>query len=179
MERSRDERHHRLLDRTSGQVAVVDIDGVLADVRHRLHHLRTRPKNWDGFFAAASRDEPLPEGFAVARELARRYELLYLSGRPERTRRQTESWLAEHDAPEGRLRLRRDGDRRPGRLVKLEVLRGLGGPRAVAVVVDDDPVVCAAARDAGYTVLEADWGRPESQARNATLLDAQERDGRT
>ena len=34
-------------------LAIVDIDGVVADVRHRLHHLDRRPKNWSAFFAAA------------------------------------------------------------------------------------------------------------------------------
>jgi hypothetical protein len=36
-------------------LAVFDLDGVLADVRHRLHFLDRRPKDWDGFFAAAPR----------------------------------------------------------------------------------------------------------------------------
>ena len=38
-------------------VAVVDIDGVVADVRHRLHHVADRPKDWRSFFAAAADDE--------------------------------------------------------------------------------------------------------------------------
>ncbi len=57
-------------------VAVVDLDGVLADVRHRLHHLDRRPKDWDSFFAAAPSDPPLAEGFAVVRELADRYNVV-------------------------------------------------------------------------------------------------------
>ena len=32
---------------------VVDLDGVLADTRHRLHWLDIRPKQWSRFFAAA------------------------------------------------------------------------------------------------------------------------------
>ena len=31
-------------------LAIFDIDGVVADVRHRLHHLESRPKGWDEFF---------------------------------------------------------------------------------------------------------------------------------
>lgn len=50
--------------------AVLDIDATLSDVRHRLHHLRRRPKNWDGFFAAAGADGPLPEGLAAGRTVA-------------------------------------------------------------------------------------------------------------
>ena len=44
----------------SRPIAVFDIDGVLADVRHRLHHLQCRPQRWEAFFTAADRD-PLLE----------------------------------------------------------------------------------------------------------------------
>lgn len=154
--------------------AVVDLDGVLADVEHRLHHLQSRPKNWAAFFAGIADDPVLPEGLAVARELAAEHELVYLSGRPERTRADTEDWLRRHGVPPGRVLLRRDGDRRPARVTKLGILRRLAADRPVVVLVDDDPAVCQAARDAGFTVLEATWARPQPM-----LLDAQERLGET
>jgi phosphoglycolate phosphatase-like HAD superfamily hydrolase len=154
--------------------AVVDLDGVLADVDHRLHHLNSRPKDWAAFFAGITDDPVLPEGLAVARELAAEHELVYLSGRPERTRAATEDWLRRHDVPPGRVVLRRDHDRRPARVVKLSILRRLAAERPVVVLVDDDPAVCRAAREAGFTVLEATWARPQP-----TLLDFQERLGET
>jgi len=40
---------------------VVDIDGVLADVGHRLHFFHHRPKDWKGFLAAARTDPPTPK----------------------------------------------------------------------------------------------------------------------
>ncbi len=43
-------------------LAVFDMDGVVADVRHRLHHLRRQ--NWSRFFAAADADPLLAEGAA-------------------------------------------------------------------------------------------------------------------
>ena len=46
-------------------LAFVDLDGVLADVRHRLHHLTGRRKDWDAFFDAAGQDPSHPEGKAV------------------------------------------------------------------------------------------------------------------
>ncbi len=157
-------------------VAVIDLDGVLADVRHRLHHLDRAPKNWDGFFAAASADPPLPEGFAVVRELAGRYEIIYLSGRPERLRATTTRWLRDQDAPMGELVLRRDGDRRPARQVKLGELRKIGRSFQIAVFVDDDPAVCATATDAGFPVFRATWvGRDgESDAPAQVLFDGAE-----
>jgi hypothetical protein len=154
--------------------AVVDLDGVIADVSVRLHHIEGGRKDWDTFFAGIPDDPPLAEGIAVARRLAVDHELVYLSGRPERTRADTEAWLLRHDAPLARLLLRREGDHRPARMVKLGVLRRLAGERTVAVLVDDDPAVCQTARAAGFDVFEATWSRPE-----ATLIEAQERLGET
>lgn len=153
---------------------VLDVDGVLADVRHRLHHVEDHPKNWAAFFAAAPLDPPLPEGLAVASQLASDHEVVYLTGRPERCRADTEEWLRRQGLPAGAVRMRSERDHRPARLVKLAVLRELSRQRPVAVLVDDDPLVCRAARRAGFTVLQADW-----MPRPPSLLDAQERDGRS
>ena len=157
--------------------AVMDIDATLADVRHRLYHLASRPKNWDGFFAAAPADRPLPEGVELASTLARDHEVIYLTGRPERTRQDTEAWLSRYGLPPGRLLMRRDTDRRPSAVMKLGQLRKLAAERQVAILVDDDVAVCAAAEAAGFLVLRADWALDEDT--RPTLLDAQESDGRT
>lgn len=154
--------------------AVLDIDGVLADVRHRLRHVEARPKDWDAFFAAAPEDLLLPEGLAVARRLATDHRLVYLTGRPERCRNDTAAWLAHHQLPEGDLLMRPDRDRRPSRQYKLDRLRSLQRRASVAVLVDDDVAVVSAARTAGFTVLHADWMSPQQ-----SLFDAQESDGRT
>jgi hypothetical protein len=155
-------------------LAVVDIDGVLADVRHRLHHVRTPPKDWDAFFAAAPEDPLLEKGHETVTKLAEVFEIVYLSGRPERCRDDTVDWLRRHDLPEGRVLLRRPGDHRPARLVKVHALDRLSTDRSVAVLVDDDPLVLEAARKSGYDVLPADW-MPADEA----LRKAQEIEGET
>ena len=158
--------------------AVLDIDGVLADVRHRLHHLDSRPKDWDAFFAAAPDDPPLADGLALAHELATEHELIYLTGRPERCRADTEAWFREHGFPAGRLFMRSDTDRRPARLTKVEVLRRLSRSKPVACMVDDDARVVQTVREAGFVIQLASWMH-ESPAEHSTLFDAQELQGRT
>jgi len=157
--------------------AVMDIDGVLADVRHRLHHLESRPKDWRAFFAAADADPPLAEGLAVGAELAAAHEIVYLTGRPERLRGVTQRWLRRHGLPDGRLVMRTGGDFRPARVAKLELLRSLAEERPVDVVVDDDSSVVATLLAAGFNVFHATWSTDDSAS--LTLHDAQERDGRT
>jgi DNA-binding transcriptional ArsR family regulator len=155
-------------------LAVVDIDGVLADVRHRLHHVKNRPKDWAAFFAAAPDDQPLDKGLETVRRLAEVCDVVYLSGRPEHCRQDTLDWFDKHGVPPGELHLRRRGDFRPARVTKVEILDRLSEHAHVSVFIDDDPLVCEAARAAGYDVLPADW-MPEQP----TLLEAQEVEGRT
>ncbi|MGW1674301.1 phosphatase domain-containing protein [Streptomyces sp. NPDC002324] len=155
-------------------LAVFDLDNTLADTAHRQRYLERKPRDWDAFFAAAPQDPPLAEGVALARESARECEVLYLTGRPERCRRDTVDWLAAHGLPEGRIRMRRDNDRRPARRTKLEILRDLARTREIRVLVDDDELVCEDAERAGFTVVRARWA-----AASAALKTAQEREGRT
>ncbi|MFF5360345.1 hypothetical protein ACFY4I_13260 [Streptomyces scabiei] len=155
-------------------LAVFDLDNTLADTAHRQRFLERKPRDWNAFFAAAPQDPPLAEGVALARESARECEVLYLTGRPERCRRDTVDWLAAHGLPEGRIRMRRDNDRRPARRTKLETLRDLARTREIRVLVDDDELVCADAERAGFTVVRARWA-----AASAALKEAQEGEGRT
>ncbi|WP_138908009.1 phosphatase domain-containing protein [Streptomyces chryseus] len=160
---------------SSRPLAVFDLDGTLADTAHRQRFLERTPRDWDGFFGAAPDDPPLPEGVRMARESAAECEVVYLTGRPERCRRDTLDWLAAQDLPEGRIWMRRDHDRRPARVTKLEILKRLAaGGREVRMLVDDDELVCVAAEQAGFTVVRARWA-----ATSAALRDAQEREGRT
>lgn len=159
---------------SSRPLAVIDLDGVVADVRHRLRFIDGPRRDWDAFFAGVGADDVLPEGRAVVHRLAAGHEIVYLTGRPERTRSETEAWLARHRLPQGRLIMRREGDRRPARMVKPALLRSLARGRDVAVVVDDDAEVCAALVAAGWPVLRADWMSPADE-----LHEAQELDGRT
>jgi hypothetical protein len=155
-------------------LAVFDVDGVVADVRHRLHHVARRPKNWAAFFAAAAADPPLVVGIALAREWASEHDLVWLTGRPEHLRAVTERWLADHDLPVGRLVMRPAQDRRPANIFKVEQLRRLSREADIAVVVDDDPEVVARLTAGGWPAYLADWV-PYTE----TLRAAQEREGRT
>ena len=93
---------------------VVDIDGVVADVRHRLRHVESRPKDWPAFFGAADRDPPLRRGLeVVASALAAELTVVWLTGRPEWTRATTARWLDRHGMPGGPLNMRPAHDRRP------------------------------------------------------------------
>ncbi|WP_415953236.1 hypothetical protein [Streptomyces sp. KLOTTS4A1] len=155
-------------------VAVFDLDNTLADTAHRQRFLARSPRDWAAFFAAAPHDPPLARGIELVLESAEECEIQYLTGRPERCRAATEEWLARHGLPAGRMHMRRDSDRRPARVTKLEILRRLARGREVRMLVDDDELVCEAAERAGFKVVRARWAQ-DSRA----LKDAQETEGRT
>ncbi len=140
-------------------LAVFDIDNTLAGTDHRQHFLERRPRDWD---------------VALAVERAADCEVVYLTGRPERYRAHTAEWLTRHGLPEGRLWMRGNQDRRPARTAKLEVLRRIARGREVRMLVDDDELVCRAARAAGFRVVQADWAADAPELRTA-----QEGEGRT
>ncbi|GAA0742857.1 hypothetical protein Drose_31775 [Dactylosporangium roseum] len=155
-------------------LAVFDIDGVVADVRHRLRHLDRRPKDWARFFAAAGRDPVLEEGIELARRYAREHILVWLTGRPEHLRQVTTDWLHRYELPGELLFMRPAGDRRPAREFKAGQLARMARESTIEIVVDDDPDVVAKLRKLGHPVRLADWV-PHS----STLRTAQDRDGRT
>ena len=155
-------------------LAVFDVDGVVADVRHRLHHLSRRPKDWARFFAAAERDPVLPVGVDLALEYAQSHVLVWLTGRPEHLRRATSGWLRRHGLPAELLFMRPPGDRRPAREFKAEQLAVLAKESPIEVVVDDDPDVVTQLRKLGWPARLADWVPNQDAVR-----EAQERQGRT
>lgn len=162
------------LDPAARPVAVFDIDGVLADVTHRLHYLQGRPQRWERFFTSADRDPLLAEGAARLRAALAEHDVVYLTGRPERTRALTTRWLRRHGLPTGPLIMREDHDYRPARWMKAEALRELAESRDVVSVLDDDPAVVEHLSADGWPVELATW-LPHS----STLRRAQDRQGRT
>ena len=157
---------------TARPIAVFDIDGVLADVSHRLHYLDVH--RWERFFRAADEDPLLEEGAERLQEAQADHDVVYLTGRPERNRNLTQRWLASHPQTTPPQIMPSDDDHRPARYVKREVLHELARTREIALVLDDDPAVFRLLSDDGWPVELATW-LPHS----STLQDAQENQGRT
>jgi hypothetical protein len=140
-------------------VAVLDIDGTVAEVQHRLHLIDGTQdhERWVQFFEAAVDDPVLEEGRQLANVLAQEHDIVWLTGRPEYIRLLTEHWLADNDLPGGLVLMQESDDLRPARVTKLEQLRALQKHRDIAVVIDDDPRVVEALGAAGFPVRLATW----------------------
>ena len=124
------------------EIVIFDIDGTLADVSERIHHVPKKTKNWNAFFQGMAQDKAI-------HSIVRLCNLLYVSGikiilcsgRSEEHRDETIQWLSEKGVNYHELILRRDGDRRPDSVIKREMLAGLDRSKILFVVEDRSRVV--------------------------------------
>jgi HAD superfamily, subfamily IIIB (Acid phosphatase) len=142
-------------------LVIFDIDGTLADIRHRRHHVMKSPPDWKSFNAAMGDDIPNPAVVTLYHSLwdSGRFDLILVTGRNERSRALTEQWLAWNEIPFGRLLMRGDHDQRADHLVKEALLdQLLGEGRTIAFTVDDRQQVVDMWRRRGLTCLQCDVG---------------------
>ena len=126
----------------SDEIVIFDIDGTLADVSERIHHLKKKPKNWDAFFQGMARDKAI-------RSMVRLCNILYTSGihiilcsgRNEEYRTETVKWLAQQGVHYHDLLLRKDKDRRSDTIIKREMLSMIDQSKVLFVVEDRSRVV--------------------------------------
>ena len=141
---------------------MIDLDGTVADARHRLHLIAdpgggATHEQWVHFFDAAADDPPLPDGVRTAQHLAESNDVVWLTARPERIRALTEQWLTDHHLPAGRLLMKPADDKRPARTFKIDEMRRLAIDHEITLVVDDDPRVIALAQAEHLPTLHAQW----------------------
>jgi phosphoglycolate phosphatase-like HAD superfamily hydrolase len=139
---------------------VFDIDGTLADITHRLHYIQTPPADWDSFFAACVGDAPIDHMGRLIDDLyALGVFFVYVSGRSDQVRKETETWLDKHGFPPvggyTKLYMRKAGDHKPDHELKIELLADLRADGYEPILwFDDRNQVVKAVRAAGIPCLQ-------------------------
>lgn len=124
------------------EIVIFDIDGTLADVSERIHHVRKKPKDWNAFFAGMAQDKAIHSMVRLCNILyASGIQIVLCSGRSEEHRDETVKWLAEKGVKYHELLLRGDGDRRSDTVVKRELLSRITKSKVLFVVEDRSRVV--------------------------------------
>lgn len=146
------------------QVIVCDLDGTLANVEHRRHHVRKeKPEkpNWKAFFEGMI-DDPVNEWCrSILSNMNDTYRIVYATGRPADYEEYTEMWLRENRLryAGSELFMRLAGDHRSDDQVKEIILEFEIKTRwDVLFVLDDRQQVVDMWRKHGYTVLQCDYG---------------------
>lgn len=138
---------------------IVDIDGTLADVEHRLHHIQGKRKKWKKFFALMSEDKPVKEVIDRVTELSKDHDIYVVSGRPDDYMEVTLAWLELHQVPFNDLFMRKSGDYRPDFVVKQEILDAHFEKADIALVIEDRPSVIRMWKSNGLKVEDVGTGR--------------------
>ena len=102
---------------------IFDIDGTLADYKHRLHYLLDNEKpDFDSFYAESEKDEPIFNVVEILKLLQRTgVKIVLVTGRPMKYVNTTLNWLNKHNIPLDALYMREDGDHRQDFIVKQEM----------------------------------------------------------
>jgi len=126
---------------------VFDIDGTLANLNHRLHYMKDRPKNWKGFHKGIREDSVYEDVVWLLKMFqASGCRIVIATGRSERQKEDTVWWLENvakitFDA----IYMREKNDYRDDGIVKKEMLdqMRLDGYDPFMVFDDRNSVVAA------------------------------------
>lgn len=124
-------------------IIIVDIDGTVANLEHRLHHIKKELPDWDAFHAEVSGDSPIREVMLLIEALnhMKKYQIVLVTGRMERCRKDTETWLRIRGLSYDRLMMRKEKDFRPDYEIKQDILFMLGTENVLLAIDDRDQVV--------------------------------------
>ncbi len=136
------------------EIVIFDIDGTLADISERVHHIRKKPKNWNAFNAGMAQDKAIHSMIRLCNLLyAAGLHIVLCSGRNEKNRPETVEWLQKQRVNYHDLLLRKDEDYRSDAVVKREILQGLE-KNQILFVVEDRSRVVEMWRSEGLTCLQ-------------------------
>lgn len=161
------------------KAVVWDLDGTLSDDRARAHFVEVeegKKRDWTSYFDALVDDPPIAASMEVLRAMhAAGCRIVFLTGRPEHTRKATERWLKAngltgHDV----LLMRPAGDYRPSGAFKVDEIARLRAKYELVCAFEDRIDVADAIRGAGVPVFLYGAGA-EAAAEALEVLDADER----
>lgn len=115
--------------KTRMRTVMFDVDGTLA------LRVSREPFEW----GKVSQDSPNQPVIEVMRALRLQgFQIIYISGRPEKTRTDTEAWLLKHCGVDGKLFMRSNVDNRKDSVVKREIFETVIAPNYEVLLVFDD-----------------------------------------
>ena len=135
---------------------LVDLDGCLADITHRLHFIKQQPPDYDQFFANVMDDKPIDEIIQLVDILSNEY-IVIMSGRSDVCEKDTIDWLDRHDVAWHELRMRKEGDHRPDYVVKQEMLDEMEGYDPWLAIDDRDSIARVWRKNGIKTLVCDDW----------------------
>lgn len=109
------------------RVVVFDIDGTIADNKHRTHYLMGDKKDWKSYNAHMLDDDPIYDVIKLLKELSVLHTIILCTGREEVYRQVTWDWLDHHQISNhiSGVYMRYTKDYRSDAIVKVELLNDI------------------------------------------------------
>jgi uncharacterized HAD superfamily protein len=82
---------------------IFDLDGTLADNRHREYLIEGEDKQWRKYLAKCAKDSPVQKMISMLNEMSEEYEIIILTCRSDEVEEETVEWLEEHGVNYDRL----------------------------------------------------------------------------
>lgn len=135
-----------------------DIDGTAANINHRRHFVENKPKRWDKFYDAIIDDKPNEWCQEIISSM-QQHEVIFVSGRPETHRKQTEDWLDKYyGGLYSYLYMRPANNTEQDFIIKERIYDNNFSDKQILFVIDDRKQVVDMWRRKGLTVLQCDEG---------------------
>ncbi len=171
-----DEIEFRYPDTMKPNACIIDLDGTLCNIDHRLHFVKPKtvvvkedlnavagsvliyegkPKpDWKNFFDNMTYDTPNKWCKDIVALCAQRYDIILCSGRPDDYKKVTQEWLHTNDIKYDALFMRRRSDFRKDFIIKEQILDFEILTRYNPVfAIDDRSSIVKMWRDRGITTL--------------------------
>ena len=158
------------------KAVIWDLDGTLSDDRARAHFVEVeqgKKRDWKSYFDAIGDDPPIAASMEVLRAMhAAGNRVVFLTGRPDHTRRTTQRWLKANGLDDyDRLVMRPPRDFRPSGAFKVDEVAKLRREYELVCAFEDRIDVADALRDAGVPVFLYGAGA-QAAAEALEVLDA-------
>ena len=123
---------------------ILDLDGTLANCKHRLHFIEGPKKNWDLFFDNCLDDIVIQPMFHLMNILSKDYKIVFITARPEKNRELTTEWLFKNNIQYSELLMRKNVDYNKSPIVKQQLVQQLRSMGYNPIYSFDDRADCVA-----------------------------------
>lgn len=142
---------------------IFDVDGTLADNKHRHQWIVSQPKNWDAWYAGVKDDKlilPVASRFIDIKTHHKDIDIIVLSGRSDQCRQSTEDWLKAHLPMDGvPIYMRKANDHRQDYIIKHEIAQEIMKTYDILEAYDDRKQVIDMWISLGVFVFDVSQGK--------------------
>ncbi len=140
----------------SRKAIIVDLDGTLCNIDHRLHFLQKEKKDWHQFHQSCENDTVEPWCQQIIESMKQSsFTIVLMTGRDDGYEDITKSWLTKNKIPYDLLLMRKSGDHRADHTIKWELFcEHLKNNYEIEFVLEDRKSVVEMWREKGLRCLQ-------------------------